>query len=92
LYSGISTSKEATMKLRWSLFILAVLAAGTISAAERDEASIKRQIEQIKDSDTNAWRKIPWAGSLLDARRASAREKKPLFLFTHDGNIETGRC
>lgn len=80
------------MKLRWNLLALALLALVTISAAERDEDAIKQRIEQIKDSDTNAWRKIPWTASLLEARRASTREKKPLFLFTHDGNIETGRC
>mgnify|MGYP001246049693 CR=1 FL=1 len=80
------------MKLRTSLLALSVLALGTASAAERDEAWIKQHIEQIKDSDTNAWRKIPWTASLLAARRASEREKQPLFLFTHDGNIETGRC
>jgi len=80
------------MKLRSNLIALAVLAGGAVSAAERDEAWIKRQIEHIKDSDTNAWRKIPWTGSLLDARRAGERENKPVFLFSHDGNIETGRC
>src|SRR6516164_5603943 len=85
------TTKEATMKLRRSVIALAVLVGGTVSAAHADEAWIKGQIEQIKDSDTNAWRKIPWTGSLLDARRAGEREKKPIFLFTHDGNIETGR-
>ncbi len=80
------------MQLRKSLIVLAVLAGNSICAAEHNEAWIKRQIEQIKDSDTNAWRKIPWTGSLLDARRAGERENKPVFLFTHDGNIETGRC
>jgi hypothetical protein len=80
------------MKLRRSLIALVVLAGGTVSAAEHNETWIKRQIEQIKDSDTNAWRKIPWTGSLLEARRASEHEKQPIFLFSHDGNIETGRC
>ena len=80
------------MKLRWSLLVPALLAPAAISAADRDEDAIKRRIEQIKESDTNAWRKIPWTASLLEGRRISAREKKPLFLFTHDGNIETGRC
>jgi hypothetical protein len=80
------------MKLRRSLVVLTVLVLGTAFAAERDEAWIKRRVEQIKDSDTNAWRAIPWSASLLAARRASEREKQPIFLFTHDGNIETGRC
>jgi len=80
------------MKLRWSLLALALLALAAISAADREEEAIKQRLERVKDSDTGAWRKIPWTASLLDARRSSAREKKPLFLFTHDGNIETGRC
>ena len=80
------------MKLRRSLLVLCVLALGTASAAEYDEAWINRRVEQIKNSDTNAWRKIPWTASLLAARRAGEREKQPIFLFTHDGNIETGRC
>jgi hypothetical protein len=68
---------------------LAVLA---LTAGARDAESIQKQIDAIKGSDTNAWRQIPWTSSLLAARRASEREKQPLFLFTHDGNIETGRC
>ena len=80
------------MKVRGSVFLAAALVVTVASAAERDEASIRKQIEHIKESDTNAWRKIPWTPSLLAARRASAREKQPIFLFTHDGNIETGRC
>ncbi len=80
------------MKLRNRRIVLAVLALGALVAAEREERTIQKRIEQIKDSDTGAWRKIPWTASLLAARRASEREKQPLFLFTHDGNIETGRC
>jgi hypothetical protein len=80
--------------MSWQRCLLGVLALAwaTTAAAEHDEAWVKRQMKQIKDSDTTAWRKIPWTASLLEARRASENEKKPLFLFTHDGNIETGRC
>ena len=65
------------MKLRRSLIALAVFTLGTVSAAQRDETWIKQRIEQIKDSDTNAWRKVPWTASLLEARRAaSARSNR----------------
>jgi hypothetical protein len=77
---------------RGSVVSVAVLAATLVSAAERDEIAIRKQIERIKDSEVNAWRKIPWTASLLAARHASEREKQPVFLFTYDGNIETGRC
>jgi hypothetical protein len=77
---------------RGSVFLVAVLAATMVSAAEPYEAAIHRQIERIKDSEVNAWRKIPWTASLLTARRASEREKQPVFLFTYCGNLSTGRC
>jgi hypothetical protein len=77
------------MKWRASALALTVLILG---AAERDQDAIKRQIAALKESDTSAWRKIPWTESLLAARRASEKENKPIFLFTHDGNLETGRC
>ena len=82
--------------MKWSISAAASLAFGlTLStgrAGERDEAWVLEQVRQVKQSDTSAWKKIPWAPSLVEARRAGAREKRPLFLFTHDGNIETGRC
>ena len=77
---------------RRSLFLVAALAATVVSAAIGDEATIRKQIERIKAREVNGWRKIPWTASLLAARRTSEREKQPLFLFTYDGNIETGRC
>ena len=76
--------------------ILATLVWGlgftAVRAEQPDEAAIRRRIEQVKKAEINGWRKIPWVASLLTARRLSEREKKPLFLFSHDGNIETGRC
>jgi hypothetical protein len=77
---------------RRSVFLAAAIAASAIPAALGDEAAIRKQIEHIKENEVNAWRKIPWAASLLAARRSSEREKQPIFLFTYDGNIETGRC
>lgn len=77
---------------RMSVLLAAILAATAVFAAERDEASIHKQIARIKETEVNTWRKIPWTASLLEARRVSEREKQPIFLFTYDGNIETGRC
>ena len=80
------------MKVRGCVLLWAVLAVTAAFAADPDEASIHKQIERIKDSEPNGWRKIPWTASLLAARRASESETQPIFLVTHDGNIDTGRC
>jgi hypothetical protein len=76
---------------RWAALALLFLLS-PLGAAERDEAWLRQRVEQVKGSDTTGWRKVPWQASLLAARSASEREKRPLFLFTLDGNIDTGRC
>ena len=80
----------------WRRLLLLVLGSALLlpagSAGEWTPERIQARIQQIKNSDTTAWRRIPWTRSLLDARQASQKERRPLFLFTHDGNISTGRC
>lgn len=78
--------------MRWPLFVLmaAVLLVG--SSDGRDSRWIQQRLQQIKQSDAMAWRTIPWAATLTEAREQSAKERRPVFLFTHDGNLETGRC
>jgi hypothetical protein len=76
--------------------MLAVLTACTVlspaHAQDHDESWVAAQVEAIRQSDTPGWDRIPWVASLLEARRISGRERQPVFLFTLDGNLETGRC
>ena len=75
---------------------VAALTLGVLAAVgradERDEAWVLARVQKIKASDTTGWSRIPWTASLMAARQASVKENQPVFLFTHDGNIETGRC
>jgi hypothetical protein len=80
------------MKYRASAILLGALFLGGVYAAGDDDASIEKRVQRIKDSDVKGWRKIPWISSLLAARRASEHEKRLLYVFTQDGNMETGRC
>jgi hypothetical protein len=54
--------------------------------------SIAQRIKQMKALAPRDWTKIPWTASLLDARRISRQEQRPMFLFTFEGNMSTGRC
>lgn len=67
-------------------------AAAARPDAEHGEAWVKDRVRAVAASDTTAWQRIPWTVSLADARRAGAKEGRFIFLFSHDGNIETGRC
>jgi hypothetical protein len=82
------------MRKKVALGICAALALvpAAFAGDKVDPDLIKQRVCEIKDSDSTAWRKIPWAASLLEARKLSAAEDKPIFLFTLDGNLDTGRC
>jgi hypothetical protein len=90
--AGPSLLRRAGIRSARAGYLVAALAAMMVPAAEGNEATIRRQIERIKESEVNGWRTVPWTASLLAARRASEREKQPIFLFTYCGNMETGRC
>ena len=69
-----------------------LLVRASFTAAARYSKWIEQRLQQIKQSDSTAWKTIPWVATLTEARARSREEKRPVFLFTHDGNLETGRC
>ncbi len=82
-----------TARIRAPLALLtACTALSTLRAQDHGEAWVAAQVDAIRQSDTSGWDRIPWVASLLDARRISGQEQEPIFLFTLDGNLETGRC
>ena len=78
---------------RGGLTLLAAGAVGSVVLAQKhDEAWVTRRVQEVRQSDTTGWQGIPWVASLIEARRLSRQEQRPIFLFTLDGNLETGRC
>lgn len=75
-----------------ALFACAAALALTAAAAERDDAWVLKEARRIRASDNEAWRRVPWAASLTAAAKAAAAEGRPMFIFSHEGNIDTGRC
>jgi hypothetical protein len=73
---------------------LALVLAGwaLAPAAERDADWVRRRVAAIRGSDTEAWRRIPWTATVAVAVQLARHEGRPMFLFSHDGNIDTGRC
>ena len=72
--------------------ILSLALAATAHAAERSDAWVSKRVREIRESDTEAWRKIPWADGLFDAAAKAKKDDRLMFLFSHDGNMDTGRC
>jgi len=71
----------------------------TLLAADsflRDDALVKSVESQVrKVQPTHAERlydEIGWAPDTRSALAAAKKANRPVYLFTYDGNIDTGRC
>ena len=50
------------------------------------EADCRKLHEALKPPTAELWRDIPWKVSLVEAQNLAAKEKKPLFIWSMDGN------
>ncbi len=79
--------------MRYSLLFLLAFAPLVPAQPGADEVeAIRKAIDRVKQSADRRWEKIPWQASLVEARKTSTAEKRPIFLFTLEGNVASGRC
>ncbi len=80
-------------------FILPILTASW-AAGDEKSASFADLKEKI-DRRVAAWQptaeekrfdQIGWCTSLLEAEKLAREHQRPIFLFTHDGRMNVGRC
>ena len=76
-----------------------VVAAVTVNRAEnsqksaRDLAWVRERVQELEPTaKERRLDEIGWAGSIREAERLAKQNNRPVFLFTHDGRINTGRC
>jgi hypothetical protein len=78
--------------------VIGVLLASTLSMAadkpaDRDAVWID---QRVKDWQPTAKEKrfdeIGWAKNIREAEKLAKENKRPVFLFTHDGRMNIGRC
>ncbi|MCI0681800.1 MAG: hypothetical protein L0Y71_06825 [Gemmataceae bacterium] len=73
--------------------LLALSIAAPLAAQETDVARIDKRIADWQP--TRAERRfddIGWAPDLCTALKAGKAHARPIFLFTHDGRMQFGRC
>jgi hypothetical protein len=58
----------------------------TLALQGLGESDFKELHEKLKPPTGEAWRSIPWTISLVEAQNTAAREKKPIFIWSMDGN------
>ncbi|MCU1273383.1 MAG: hypothetical protein JWO48_814 [Bryobacterales bacterium] len=84
-----------SMRLR-ILVLTGVFGLLAAKAASNGGKLVSHVLERAHQSEpTRAERRldaIGWASGIKEAERLAREHNRPVFLFTHDGNIATGRC
>ena len=76
-----------------SLAVASCALVGAAYPAERDRAIINQRVQQWEPTARERrWEQIGWAKDLRDAERLAKTHNRPVFLFTHDGRLNVGRC
>jgi hypothetical protein len=80
--------------MRRTLLIAAALTA--LAAGPPDDQLTTRVDARVKEwqptADERRFDEIGWAADLRTALRLAREHQRPVFLFTMDGRINTGRC
>jgi hypothetical protein len=82
---------------RLNLMIGALLAAGVSFAAdkpvERDAAWVDQRVKEWQPTaEEKRFDEIGWAKDIRAAEKLAKENNRPVFLFTHDGRMNIGRC
>ena len=63
------------------------------SGAARDAGWVHQRAQEWQPTARERrWENIGWASSLREALRLARAHQRPVFLFTHDGHLNVGRC
>jgi hypothetical protein len=78
--------------MRMFIALIVLLAAGNIDAAISFEEVRQRVAELQPKAEEKRFDEIGWAKDIRDAKRLAKEHNRPVFLFTHDGRMNIGRC
>jgi hypothetical protein len=87
-------------RLQWSAILVFLLLIACQAAADDTAKSFQevraRVDRRVADweptADEKRFDQIGWCTSLLEAEKVARQHRRPIFLFTHDGRMNVGRC
>ena len=68
------------------MIVLLLLTALLGAPQGLSDSDCKKLHDSLKPPTAELWRDIPWKVSLVEAQNLASREKKPLFIWSMDGN------
>src|SRR5262249_25102751 len=73
--------------------LLATVTAVAAAPTERDPAWVLKRVQEWQPTvKERRWETIGWAKDIREAIRVGKQRQGPIFLFTHDGRLNVGRC
>ena len=91
-------SLQAVMALLFAVIALSRVSLTSASHARYSDPNklarwVDHRVRQLQPTrDERRIDEIGWAKTILEAERLAREYKRPIFLFTYAGNIDTGRC
>lgn len=80
----------------WALSLVMVVGFAGLRAEPAEphnSAWVTQRVQQLQPTALDrSWENIGWAKSLAEALRLGKEHGRPVFLFTHDGRLNVGRC
>jgi hypothetical protein len=82
--------------VRNCVLLLTMFALSPLLGADSDEKMIAWVQKKVQEAQpTRSERKLDevgWAKDIRNAERLAKIHQRPIFLFTHDGRVNLGRC
>ncbi len=79
---------------QFAIAAIALLMVMRGAAAEtNDLAWVQQRVHELQPTaQEKRFDEIGWAEDIRDAKRLAKQYQRPIFLFTHDGRMNIGRC
>ena len=85
-------SRNRALGLTIGLAAIGALTAAAAPASRNTEWVDNRIQEWQPTARERRWEEIGWAKDLQSALNLARQNNRPVFLFTHDGRLNVGRC
>ena len=79
--------------MRVILVLTFLLAALRLPAADLSFEAVQQRVAELQPrAEEKRFDDIGWAKDIREALRLAKQNNRPVFLFTHDGRMNIGRC
>jgi len=79
--------------MRVILVLTFLLAALRLPAADLSFEAVQQRVAELQPrAEEKRFDEMGWAKDIREALRLAKQHNRPVFLFTHDGRMNIGRC